>query len=122
MKQVFDLKILPDGSIVGIYQDGLAEALGAKTKDVQRASNVEWEEDTGAIPGWTVRSAHHRAKAVRWGPVVPCHVRDEFSHYRASMRVSTEGSIAVFSTRETALEAEQHFFWELIKNGPSDST
>lgn len=122
MKNQFELLIRPDGSLETIYQDGLAEELGAQAVMVQRASLVEWEADEGACAGWTVRSAHHHAKAIRWTKAMPSFLGTEFGTYVAAMKVDTSGSIVVFKTREDALKAEEHFFWELIKHGPCDTS
>jgi|WetSurMetagenome_2_1015567.scaffolds.fasta_scaffold456720_2 hypothetical protein len=98
MKDTVDLKVGPDGSVVGIYDDGLAEALGAEVKGVTRASNVEWEVD-----GWTVRSAVDQSLALRdvGGVVRPAR--------------HGCGPVVTFPTREAALAAEIANFWQLIE-------
>jgi hypothetical protein len=101
MKDQFDLKVFPDGSMVGIYQDGLAEAVGAETKEVKRASIVEWE-DIGVAQGWSVRAAHNPKRAIRMT-------------YKLVLEVTeNDEAPAVFSSREMALEHEEKFFWELL--------
>lgn len=101
MKEQFDLVIDGDGSIEAIYQDGLAEALGAKTAEVTRASNVEWEKSKDG-EGWTVRSATDPKLAI---------CRDE----NDQLVVSRDAPIYYFATREKALEWEVKFFWDIIK-------
>lgn len=100
MKDKFELRITQDGSIESIYQDGLAEALGATTKDVKRASNVEFENFDGR-QGWTVRSASDPQLAIR--------TIDGDGRF-----VGYEGTIVTYDSREEALEDEVMFFWELL--------
>lgn len=88
-----DIRIEKDGTVVGIYQDGiedLADALG--TMSVARLSNVEHEGI-----GWTVRAAHDFSIAIR-----------------EDGSVSKEGRIAYFKRREDALLAEKQKVWELM--------
>lgn len=100
MKDEFKLVIENDGTVGGVYQDGLAEALDAEEVRVCRASNVEWEEIDGRA-GWTVRAARDSEIALRttdwcrWAP-------------------SREGTIVTFKTREEALAEEVKFFWDLL--------
>ena len=106
LKPQFELKISGDGVIEAMYQDGLAEVLGAETLRVHRASTIEWEEKAsteGLRRGWSVRSAHDPKMALR---IVP----DRHPWYQPSKT----GMLALFITREQALEAEQAFFWELL--------
>lgn len=107
MKEKFDLVIGEDGSIESIYQDGLAEALGATTTEVKRASNVEWE--TVNLPttrsGWVVRAAHDNTLAIR----------AQFGDVKDSYYVGREGVLAMFESREDALREEVRFFWDLVK-------
>lgn len=101
MKNEIDLIVGQDGSIETIYQDGLAEALGAEESQICRASHVEFEEVDGR-KGWTVRSARDTELALRttdwcrWAP-------------------SREGSIVTFTTREEALSEEVKHFWGLME-------
>lgn len=103
MKDQFELRIGPGGSIESIYDDGLvklAQDLGADVSAVCRASTVEWEEIDGR-KGWVVRSAHDPELAIRvtdwcrWGP-------------------AREGALLMFQTREAALREEIRFFWKLL--------
>lgn len=102
MKDEFELRIGPGGIIESIYQDGLAEAIGAETKTVERASNVEWESD-GKNMGWTVRCAADPHLALR--------------RMRASTNTVASKSfdldVIFFQTREEALKEEVEHFWEL---------
>lgn len=101
MKKRFSVRFKPDGTMETIYQDGVAEALGAKTQEVRRASNVEFETIDGRS-GWTVRAAHDPSLALRttdwcrWAP-------------------SREGTIVTFKTREEALTEEVKAFWGLLE-------
>jgi hypothetical protein len=103
MKDEFELRIGPGGTLEGIYQDGLAEALDAKTEVVERASNVEWETD-GANSGWTVRSAKDPHLALR--------------RIRASTNITASRDFSLdvifFKEREEALKEEVIHFWEII--------
>lgn len=106
MKDSFELKVGPDGTIETIYQDGIedfAKEMGAEVSTVCRASEVEWEE-IGEQKGWTVRSAKDPHLALREFP-------DEIQCNRNSQL-----PMAVFPTREEALKWEIQFFWEL-RNG-----
>ncbi len=107
MKDSFDLVIDQEGNIEGIYQDDLAAALGAEIKEVKRASHVEWEK-AGGWEGWTVRSALDPEIAIR------LVIKDG----AFQQVVGREGDIAVFTTREAALEAEVRFFWEIVGQKP----
>lgn len=103
MKDEFELKIGPDGTIETIYQEGLetfASDMGAEVVSVCRASNVEWE-DKEHHKGWTVRAAHDPELALR--------VVD------AQIVVSREGDVATFMTREAAIKQEVKYFWELLE-------
>lgn len=106
MKDKFEVIVGPGGVIEGIYQDGLAEALGAETREVKRASLVEWE-DIKVAQGWTVRAAHNPKRAIRmtFGSPLKLLVSDS----------DVAGNVAVFISREMALEYEQKFFWELME-------
>lgn len=106
MKDQFEVIVGPGGTVEGIYQDGLAEALGAETKEVRRASLVEWE-DIKVAQGWTVRAAHNPKLAIRMSFDPPLHLLVTDS--------SVVGNVAVFISREMALEYEQKFFWELME-------
>ena len=103
MKSTFKVRITADGSIEGIYHDGIAETLGAKVTTVKRASHVEFEK-VGEVEGWTVRSAIEPGLAIR------LVIKD--AAYRQV--VAFEGEVAVFTSREAALEAEVRFFWEMM--------
>ena len=108
MKDVFDIVITEDGNIEAIYQDGLAELLGAKETKVCRVSNVEWEQmpivgSTQTHDGWTVRAVHDPRVAIRCTP------------YHGFVGVTADPLclVVVFATREEALEAEVKHFWQL---------
>jgi hypothetical protein len=101
MKNELELRVNPDGSIEGIYDDNLAEAIGAEVKEVRRASQVEYEDFQGR-KGWTVRAAHDLhlcLRTVDGGPIT----------------VSREGTVCTFQTREEALEEEVKHFFELLE-------
>lgn len=101
MKNEFDLKITPDGTIETIYQDGLedlAKEMGGEVAQVCRASNVEWEE-IGTRKGWSVRSAKRPDFALR--------------RLYDAIEPGLVGNIVLFETREEALTEELKFFWEL---------
>lgn len=100
MKDKFELRIGPGGIVESIYQDGLVEALDAKTKTVERASNVEWETD-GKDMGWTVRSA-----------ALP-HLALRHTHGVIIASDCPQYDVVFFSTRERALEEEVAYFWLL---------
>ena len=99
MKSEFTLRISPDGSVTGIYQDSLAEVLGAVTRDVRRVSLVEWDRE---LWGWTVKSARNEKVGI-----VELQVGHSF--------VGSDGYLKVFETREAALAAEEQFFWQLTE-------
>jgi hypothetical protein len=105
-KEEVSFIIGPGGTIEGIYKDGLAEDLGAETKEVRRASLIEWE-DIKVAKGWTVRSAHNPKLAIRMGFGSPLQLLVSAS--------DVVGNVAVFLSREMALEYEQKFFWELLE-------
>ncbi len=111
MKDKVELEIAPDGTIRTMYQDGIekfAEAMGGEVSSSCRASNVEWEEiqyTTGALKGWSIRSAHDPQLAIREIPSPEVYFvcsKDQ------DLRV------ALFVTREAALEVEVKYFWELL--------
>lgn len=111
MKDKFEFKIAPDGTITTMYQDGIeqfAEAMGGDIKTSCRASNVEWEEieyTDGVSKGWSIRSAYDANLAIRDlpGPEV-----------RLVCSREQDIQVALFTTREAALEVEVKFFWELL--------
>ena len=106
MKDAFEVKIGPDGTIQMMYQDDIeqfAEDLGGDISTSCRASNVEWEESQGK-EGWTVRSAFDRELAIRY--VETDGIRE--------MICSRVGELVFFITRRRALELEVKFFWELL--------
>jgi hypothetical protein len=103
MKDTFDIIINKDGSIDAVYQDGLADALGAEETRICRVSNVEWEENDGK-KGWTVRSAHSPSY---------CYLRRSAIDGYIEVTTNGHGHPAMFKTREDALEWEVKFFWEL---------
>lgn len=105
-KEEVSFVIGPGGTVEGIYKDGLAEALGAETKEVRRASLVEWE-DIKVAKGWTVRAAHNPELAIRMSCSSPLQLMVSAS--------DVVGNVAVFISREMALEYEQKFFWELLE-------
>ena len=100
-----ELVITPSGDIRSVYDDSRLELFGQlKGKmSVKRASIVEWEE-LNEDSGWTVRAFHDPDLAIRL--VV------ENGAYRQEVR--HEGTLAVFTTREAALESEMRFFWDLL--------
>lgn len=105
MKDRFELRITQDGSIEGIYQDGLAQLLDANEVRVCRASNVEWEESPDGIEkGWTVRSAKDPELAIRWRNV----------GLELDQHVVHSGILVFFNNREDALKQEVKFFWDLL--------
>jgi signal recognition particle GTPase len=107
MKETFDLRITDDGSIEGIYQDGLASVLGAEEAQVCRASNVEWEDVGENCRGWTVRAAHDNNLAIR---------SDE--HQQLVVSRDLQYALFYFQLRDTALEWEVKFFWQLLEKDP----
>lgn len=111
MKNEFTVRITEEGDVDAIYQDGLAEVLDAETKEVRRASNVEFEtiDDKG---GWTVRSAHDTELAIR--RQAPCCLKPGPAYM-----VGTVGKLAMFDSREDALKWEVRFFWELTHREPA---
>lgn len=127
MKDSFELKVGPDGTMETIYQDGIegfAESIGAEVSTVCRASDVEWEDWKEYSPvnarfpaskGWSVRSVAN--------PLMALRVRSDFNlgigeRYIDHIVCSTNEYLAVmlFPTREEAIEQEIKHFWEL-KNG-----
>lgn len=121
MKDEFELLVGPGGSVEGIYQDELADVLGATTKEVKRASLVEWERIDRALnarfpdlEGWAVRSAHKHDLALRIRSTVNAGVGER---YTDSIVCSDDPqfAIALFPTREVALRAEVEHFWELLE-------
>lgn len=102
MKDTFELRIEKDGSIEGIYQDGLAQAIGAEETQVCRASNVEWEKVDDKLFGWTVRSAKNKDLAIR-------------AKGDGGYHVSIQGPLVYYPTREMALADEVKFFWQLLR-------
>jgi hypothetical protein len=113
VKDSFELKIGPDGTIETIYQDGIeqfAEEMGADVSTVCRASEVEWEVveyPDHTEKGWSVRSAKNGLKALRVQYGTQC---------RIVCSDDTNLAIALFTSREAAIEQEIKHFWEL-KNG-----
>ena len=109
VKDSFEMKIGPDGTIETIYQDGIEQfafEMGAEVSQVCRASEVEWEA-IGSDPdnkGWSVRSVKNPLKALRWdGLNTVCSSDPELQ-------------IVLFPNRELAIQHEIKHFWEL-KNG-----
>jgi hypothetical protein len=109
MKDSFELVISPGGVTEGIYQDDLADTLQAETKEVRRASLVEFEDFTYA-KGWTVRAAHNPRRAIRMDDRLNLVVNE------------ADENPAVFTSRELALKYEQKFFWELLERPCGTST
>jgi len=103
MTDEIKVRITADGSVDGVYRDGIAEALGAKVESVKRASHVEYEK-VGEVEGWTVRSAIEPGLAIR------LVIKD--GAFRQA--VGFEGEVALFLSREDALESEVRFFWALL--------
>jgi hypothetical protein len=132
MKSHFSLLLNSDQTITTIYQDGLAETLGAEVVTIKRASHIEWSNkntDNYRPAGWIVQSAKNPKMIIRWkvdhkGSLVgdlkytdgPCCVfRNACTNdYADNIHVSDYGPSAKFATREQALHAEEHFFWELL--------
>lgn len=125
MKETFELKVGPDGTIETIYQDGIeqfAEEMGAEVATVCRASEVEWEEIPAPInhrfprlKGWSVRSVRNKDKALRIESSLNAGVGDRY----IDTIVCSDNqhlAIALFESREAAIEQEIKHFWEL-KNG-----
>lgn len=126
MKDTFELKVGPDGTIETIYQEGIeafASEMGAEVATVCRASDVEWEEVAvplnarfPATKGWSVRSVKNPQKALR--------LKSDFNggftsdRYIDSLVCSDDANLAIalFDTREAAIKQEIIHFWEL-KNG-----
>lgn len=113
MKNEVELKIGPTGTIEAIYQDGIeqfAEEMGAEMATVCRASEVEWEVveyPDHTEKGWSVRSAKNKLKALRVEYGTQC---------RIVCSDDANLNIALFTSREAAIEREIQHFWEL-KNG-----
>lgn len=109
MKNEFKLIISRDGSIGTIYQDGLAEALGAQETEVKRASTVEWETNKQFphISGWVVRSAVNPRLAICDDRSYPCVSEEQLE--------PAEVHVIYFKERAAALEAEVQFFWSLLE-------
>ncbi len=106
--KIIDLKILPDGRLLGPYDEavmGVAEEMGAEILSIKRASNVEWEEIEGQR-GWVVRACHDAELAIRKKPTGMYHA-------------AKEGKLVFFKSRSEALDAEMDYFWDLVpKTGP----
>lgn len=103
---MIELQFTPDGKVRSIYKDerqSLLKEFG--DLKVKRASNVEWEKTYNG-EGWTVRAAHAPELAIRlvYNPILANYDR----------HVSIDGLIAVYPTREAALEDELNFFWALL--------
>ena len=126
MKDSFELQILPDGTIRTVYQDGIDSLLGATITKVGRASHVEWEEVPEAInhrfpatSGWSVRSA----KDITWGLRLQSSLNPGVGERYVDTIVYSDNkdlAIALFESRERALEWELQFFWELLNGGESN--
>ena len=120
MKDEFELKIGPDGTIETIYQEGIekfAEEMGAEVSTVCRASDVEWEVDAEPLlhsKGWSVRSVANPKKALRWKMGLQV-IHDE-ANYFLVCSADENLRIILFQTREEAIQQEIKHFWEL-KNG-----
>lgn len=126
MKDEFELKVGPDGTIETIYQDGIeafAKDMGADVANVCRASDVEWEEIEAplnarfpATKGWSVRSVKNRLKALRMRSHFNPGFTDERYFDELVCSDDENLAIALFDTREAAITQEIKHFWEL-KNG-----
>lgn len=95
MKDI-QIQIQEDGTLVSPYTDDLLPFLNdldGKIEDVQRLTQVEME-----LGSWTVRANFDPEFAIRVAPNL--------------FYVGRSGVLAIFKTRETALEAEMTFFWE----------
>lgn len=101
----FELEI-EAGLVTSIYSDELIKDL-TNTGDltileIDRASNVEWEAGFG---GWVISSALNDD----WYVCI---------NFLGEYEVSAESdNIAVFFSREEALEVEKKLFWDLIGRG-----
>lgn len=122
MKDTFEMKIGPDGTVETIYQDGIeafAESVGAEISTVCRASDVEWEEVASPInarfpatKGWSVRAAHRPALALR----MKSHALMGNGYMDELVCSDHEHlAIALFDTREDAITQEIKFFWKLLE-------
>lgn len=127
MKDEFELKVGPDGTIETIYQDGIeafAAEMGAEVATVCRASNVEWEElitkplnaRFPATKGWSVRSVKNPLLALRMKSHFNGGFTDERYFDELVCSSDPDLGIALFDTREDAITQEIEHFWEL-KNG-----
>lgn len=124
MKDSFELKVGPDGTVETIYQDGIegfAESIGAEVSTVCRASDVEWEEVEKPInarfpatKGWSVRAAHRPALALRMQSSLNPGIGER---YCDDIVCSDNESLAIvlFETREDAITQEIKFFWKLLE-------
>lgn len=127
VKKKLSLDFGTDGTVRTIYSDDVsqfAEKIGGEISTVCRASNVEWETQevttNARFPapnkGWAVRSAHDPKLALR--------IKSHFNpfgmlggdRYNDEIVCSTDESlvVALFSSREKAIEWEVKFFFQLL--------
>jgi hypothetical protein len=103
MESDFDVLIGPGGTIEMLYQEGIEEfaaEIGADIAKIQRLTNVEWDEK---VKGWVVRAAHNPFFALRYV------IKDGSARVEPRMEINAEREIAVFTTRDAAIEAEKKF-------------
>lgn len=96
-----EVHILPDGTFQMMYSD--EAGLPVDDTDIVhigRASLVEFE-DVGGRRGWTVRSAKDPTLALR-------------VDFGGQWAASRSGDIVTFHSRNTAVEEERKFFWDLL--------
>lgn len=106
---VIELEISGDGTVRTMYDDKYVEDLreiGNELKDrenvnVERASNVEWEDGY-----WRVKAAHNPKLAIRiiWN----------YKHSHLEVSTNEEHEVAGFVTREAAITSEREHFWALL--------
>ncbi len=99
-----EIEISPDGIITSLYIDGLADELGAKILNVQRASQVEWDRYG---KGWRV---YGHLQSYGYATVVS----DGKGDFYVSNAHPTDCSAHVFKTREEAIEVEKRLYRQLI--------
>ena len=99
-----ELEISPDGTILSLYIDGLAEVLGADILNVERVSCVEWDRYG---EGWRV---YGHLQTYGYATVVS----DGKGGHRVTNAHPTDCSAYVFKTREEAIEVEKKLYRQLI--------
>lgn len=112
MSENLEIEVGPDGTIRTIYQDGIAELLGAELQSVKRASRVEFEDvgiDGKIESGWSIRA--------EWDPELALRRVAMFSGSRTFLfKVSRDpkSKLVVFKDRVLALQFERDYFWDLL--------